>query len=272
MSISPEITLGPFSQRMCSGAKWLGQDDFPSNQTWANELERVLSHLETHGQLQRYLSNLRGTLTQRHGFLAEARVAFFLCYNGFSITSWEPQGSSNSLGEFEIQWNSSLPIFVEVKGPTWEGELNESELKNGRKKTGKYKDGEPRILNTMGKIIKAIDKSKEQNKFAEGRPNLLVVYASYLFASPLALNRKIVEPKIKTALCDLPNLGGVLVFDATCKGPKIDYETLFIENEAKYCRGKLPELVVEHFNALSTDLAKRSHVRQIDSTAFCIRV
>ncbi len=247
MPIPSEVTLGCLSRCMCNGASWLVQDDFPASQIWADELERVLSHLEAHGQFQRYLPNLRGKLTQRNGALAEARVSFFFIRNGFSITSWEPAGDSDSVGEFELQWKSDPSIFVEVKGPTWEGQLCEDERKNGRKDTGKYMHSEIRSLDTNGKVLAAMRKAGQQGKFAKGRPNLLVVYTSYLFVSPLELNVKIVVPKLKTGLNDFPSLGGVLVFDTTCKGLTIDYNILFIENEAADCSSRLPTSVVQWF-------------------------
>ena len=40
---------------------------------------------------------------------------------------WEPKGASDNLGDFEIQWENTQPIFVEVKDPCWEGELEDNE-------------------------------------------------------------------------------------------------------------------------------------------------
>lgn len=252
MPMPDEVILGQLAHYMCSGASWWGQDGFPSNQKWADELERVLSHLEAHGQLQRYLPNLRGKLTQRNGALAEARVSFFLCCNGFRITSWEPQGVSNSLGEFEIQFKSSPKIFVEVKGPTWEGELSKSEYTGRRKQDGKYVHAEARTLGTIQKVIEAIAKSRKQNKFAVGRPNLLVVYTSYLFVSPLELSPKIVVPKVRAALNELPELGAVLIFDATCRESTIEYDVLFIENGTQHCSCKFPEVAKQTIHRLQS--------------------
>lgn len=245
MSFPSKETLGPLLRSMCNGASWWNKDDFPSNQIWADEIEKVLSHLDEHNQFQRYLPNLRGKLSQRNGALAEARVAFFFCRNGFSIISWEPHGNSNSLGEFEIQWDSTAPIFVEVKGPTWEGELNETERNSDRKNVGKYKHAETRTLDSIGKILEAISKAKNQKKFAVSRPNLLVVYSAHMFVSPLELNPQIVVPKVTAVLNDFPTLGGVLVFNAICRNTTIDYQTLFIENKADNCSSKLPIEVVD---------------------------
>ena len=102
MTFNSEIKLGPLTRAMCDSPSWKGQDDFPSSQLWADELEKVLSFLQVHAQFECYLPVLKGKLTQRDGALAEARVAFFFHRNGFLILSWEPKGASNRFGEFEI--------------------------------------------------------------------------------------------------------------------------------------------------------------------------
>ncbi len=260
LSVPSDVTLGPLLQLTCRGASWEGQDDFPSNQIWANEIEKVLSHLKAHNQLQRYLSNLRGKLTQRNGALSEGRVSFFFWDIGYKIISWEPHGNANSLGEFEIQWKSSPPIFVEVKGPTWEGELGKNERDNGRKKAGKYIHAETRSLDTIGKVIEAINKAKEQKKFIGGRPNLLVINSSNMFVSPLELNPQIVVPKVKSALNEFLRLGGVLIFNVRCRNLTIEYESLFIESEAEHCSGKLPDSVIDSL-CRSTDFTKHRTIQ-----------
>jgi hypothetical protein len=70
MPVPSEVTLGPLLGCMCSGAPWWNHDNFPNNQIWTDEIERVLSHLEAHGQLQRYLPVPGGKLTQRDGAIA----------------------------------------------------------------------------------------------------------------------------------------------------------------------------------------------------------
>ena len=89
MAIPDGVNLGPLTQEIVSNASWFCTDDFPSNQAWADDVERVLADLKTHGQFDRFLPRLRGKLTQRDGALAEARVSFFFHSWGFSITSWE---------------------------------------------------------------------------------------------------------------------------------------------------------------------------------------
>jgi len=224
-----DVIIGPLTQYIFNGASWKDIDNFPSNQMWADNVECVLSHLKSHNQLERFLPMLRGKLTQRDSALAEARTSYFFSNKGFKIISWEPAGDSNSLGEFEIQWESTTPIFVEVKGPRWEGELNQNE-RNHRKQEGKYKNGEVRSLDTIGKVTKAIEKAVTQRKFAEGKPNLLVVSTSNLFVSPTELSKKIVGPKVQAAMKSFNSLSGVLMHDVICKGGFIDYGTFFVKN------------------------------------------
>lgn len=238
------VKLGPLTQEIVSNASWFCTDDFPSNQEWADYVERVLAHLKTHGQFDRFLPRLRGKLTQRDGALAEARVSFLFHGWGFSITSWEPRTASGSLGEFEIQWKSTSPIFVEVKGPRWEGEMDQSE-RTIRKREGKYKSGEARTLDTIGKVIEAIDKAKKQNKFSAGKPNLLVICTTNLFVSPTELSDKIVKPKVEAALKSALLIGGVLLLNIMCQEMKIRYETLFVTNSTANEDSKLPLPVEE---------------------------
>jgi len=253
MAIPDGVNLGPLTQEIVSNASWFCTDDFPSNQAWADDVERVLAHLKTHGQFDRFLPRLRGKLTQRDGALAEARVSFLFHRQGFSITSWEPRTASGSLGEFEIQWKSTSPILVEVKGPRWEGELDQSE-RTMRKKEGKYKNGEARTLDTIGKVIEAIDKAKKQNKFLPGKPNLLVICTSNLFVSPNELSDKIVKPKVETALKSACLISGVLVLNIICQEMKLRYETLFVTNSTAKQDSKLPLLLEEWLLSTNNDI------------------
>lgn len=194
LTINHEVKLGPLTETICRDASWRGKDEFPSSQLWADEVERVLSFLEIQGQFGRYLPMLGGKLTQRDGALAEARVAFFFHRNGFQIVSWHPKGASNRFGEFQVQWHDTKPIFVEVKGPRWEGELNDHEKFGPRRQQPRYINGEARFVDSVGKIIDAAEKAIP--KFPTSGPNLLVVVAYLLFVSPRELPRNILEPQL----------------------------------------------------------------------------
>jgi hypothetical protein len=240
MSTPLDVSIGPLSERICRGARWENADDFPSNQAWADVLERILRNLDSHGQFERFLPILRGKLSQRDGALAEAHAAFYLSCSGFKIISWEPPGAFHSIGEFEIQWQLENSIFVEVKGPGWRGELSSDE-REFRKMNEKYINAEVRSLNTIGKVINAIEKTKQQDKFTENRPNLLVLYASNLFITPNALSPRILVPKVSSVLETLPQLGGVLILDAVCRNSVVRYETMLIQNSTGDCMSKLPK-------------------------------
>jgi hypothetical protein len=230
MTFNPEIKLGPLTSAMCDSASWKGQDDFPSSQLWADEAEKILSFLQVHGQFERYLPRLKGKITQRDGALAEARVAFFFHRNGFSILSWEPKGASNRFGEFEIQWKNARPIFVEVKGPRWEGELEDNEKFGPRRSQPRYLNAEARCVNPVEKVISAAEKAVP--KFLSDRPNLLVVTGYLLFLSPSELPRDIVEPQISHALSDqnFSRAGGIMIFDTHYSSKSIAYQIVFVEN------------------------------------------
>ena len=245
MSILHQIRLGPLTSAMCKDAGCEGQNGFPSNQTWADEVERVLSFLQVQGQFERYLPMLRGTLTQRDGAFAEARVAFFFHRNGFSIVSWEPRGLSNKLGEFEIQWPDTQPIFVEVKCPRWEGELNDAEKKGPRRQQPRYINAEARWVDPVERVI--YEAGKAAPKFLPNKPNLLVVAVYLLFLTPRELPQNIVEPMIRSALSDkkFTTIGGIMIFDTLYKGDSVNYEIVFINNCSAEPLCAIPEIVAK---------------------------
>ena len=50
------MRLGSFTQRMLSEARWKGtrEEDFPSDQVWADDIESVLRFLEDQNQIERF--------------------------------------------------------------------------------------------------------------------------------------------------------------------------------------------------------------------------
>jgi|SRR5215510_348704 len=146
VSVPNGVRLGPLVSTIRDGAAWAKEDEFPSDQTWADEVERVLSFTQMQGQFANYLGRLRGSAKQRYSALAELRTAFFLSRNSFPIVEWEPLGANSKKGEFFIRTPNSVDIFTEVKSPSWEGELSPEEITNGRKDQGKILDGEARMI------------------------------------------------------------------------------------------------------------------------------
>lgn len=243
--MQPRITLGHLVRTIREGATWNDAHEFPSSQPWADELERVLSFLCSQQMFSVFLPRLRGDSRQRDAALAEARVAFFFHRNGFRILAWEPHAGGSGPGDLEIQWRDADPLFIEIKGPTWQSELSEDEHRDGvRRRLPKYLDGEVRSLDTAGRIIYAIDKALP--KFNPKRVNV-VALASNLFVSPL----DVPETRLFDLLTDRLRVstrrivGGVVLFDAVCETerpcPCVEYRSRLIVNDVAL--RPLPEAV-----------------------------
>jgi hypothetical protein len=119
-----DVSIGPLTRTLITGAKWQGQDSFPAWQTWADDVESVLQFLRDNGRFDRFRDLIQKTRTPQHrdAMLAEARGSFYLDGHGFTILEWEPLGEGTALGEARAQLGASPAIFVEVKQPSWQGE------------------------------------------------------------------------------------------------------------------------------------------------------
>lgn len=257
MPLNTRIKIGPLVNAIFRKAKWLNAVTFPSDQAQADELEKLLSHLDSHKQLNRYSSMLCARIEQKDSALAEVRASYFLNLKGFSIVSWEPKGSSNTLGEFEIQWARTNPIFVEVKGPRWEGELEDNEIHGQRRHQQKYPNGEARWFDSIGKCMKVAE-DKALPKFLSDRPNMLVIVDDNLFVSLLQLPRDIVEPSISSKLAESVylRLGGILIFNTDYSTDPISYSTVFIENPSPDPKCAVPTDVARVLSATNADSFK----------------
>jgi hypothetical protein len=173
------VELGPLTRTVLDRSVWREDSQFPAWQEWADETERILSFLVAQGQFERFLPRLRAR--EREGAFAEIRFAYFLHCNGFRILQWEPEGVSGRPGDLEVDWRGTGAIFIEVKGPGWEGELSPEERAKGRLAKGKNVDMEVRSVDSIGPVLYAIDKSLP--KFAKDRCNLVAVVDD-LFTSP----------------------------------------------------------------------------------------
>lgn len=130
---------------------------------------------------ERFLPRLRARESERDGALAEARTGFFFQRNGFRIVAWAPEAVLDRPGDMEVQWQDTEPVFVEVKGPGWEGELSAEEIRAGRRFLPKYINAEGRAVGPVARVVSAVDKALP--KFAPDRINLVVVVDD-LFVSP----------------------------------------------------------------------------------------
>ena len=146
-----EINLGSLTQTVLDGAVWRNESEFPAFQTWADEVERVFSFLVAQNVFERFLPRLRAR--ERDGALAEARAGFFFHRNRFHILDWEPIAVPNRPGDIEIQWQDGEPLFIEVKGPGWEGELSPEEIRSGRQHLPKYVNAEGRAVGPTERVL-----------------------------------------------------------------------------------------------------------------------
>ena len=120
----PEICLGPLTRTISNGAKWWSEDKFPAWQEWADEVERVLEHLQAQGQFDRFLpvsETWMPSTGMRNSQKHEPRSSS--SETGFAGPEYDPPGANGNEGDLTIQWRTSAPIFVEVKNPNWRGEL-----------------------------------------------------------------------------------------------------------------------------------------------------
>jgi len=71
------VRIGTLTATVMDDADWRGQDEFPSSQHVADEVEKVLAYVVAKGQFRRYLGALRGRKSQFDSALFELRVAFY---------------------------------------------------------------------------------------------------------------------------------------------------------------------------------------------------
>jgi hypothetical protein len=229
---------------MISRKLWQGDEaQYVPVQEYIEEIISLLNFLCKHQQYEKYASRFLGKYTQVNGALAEVRVSYFLEKIGFIIVEWEPPGAGNHEGEFIVKTGDSSKIFVEVKAPTWEGELTDEEKIGERKKQMKNLHAEARFVDPVSLIKKAIDKAAP--KFKDDQLNLLAV-ASYLsFMPPFEMPRDIFEPCIKDELLkmNIENLSGIFILGIENLGKGNKYKSFYIRNPNVKSISSLPKEV-----------------------------
>jgi hypothetical protein len=176
------VKLGPLTAAMRAEARWRNEDHlYPAWQVFADEIERILRFADEQGQLSRCWSNLTARIPQRDSALDELRVAYHLHQHQFRVVDWEPAGLNGNRGEYLVCGPSSVEIFVEVKGPRWEGELDDEEIKAGRTKQPKELYLEGRAVAPWQRIRFEVEKAYK--KFIPSVPNLLVIVGNRGFVS-----------------------------------------------------------------------------------------
>ena len=224
-----EVRLGPLTSTVLDGAVWRDGSQFPAFQVWADEVERVLSFLQARGVFARFLPRLRAR--EREGALAEGRAAFFFHRNGFHILRWEPEAVPNHPGDIEIQWQQREPVFVEVKGPGWKGELSADEIGGQRTWLPKYINAEARAIEPTERVLYSVRKALP--KLAGHRANL-VVAVDDLFVSPVELPKDYLAAALARSLepTEFARVGGVLLLNPVSHGDFVEYRKYFVPNAA----------------------------------------
>jgi hypothetical protein len=209
------------------GAVWRDDSEFPASQHWADEVERVLSFLVSQDKFGEFLPRLRAR--ERDGAFAEARVAFFFHRIGFKITDWEPVAVANRPGDLEMRWRDSEPIFVEVKGPGWEGELAQEEIKAGRQHAPKYINADARFVDPVKRVLYAVAKAIPK---LDGKRCNLVVVVDDLFLSPTEMPRQILGGQLTSGLNDLnyAPVSAVFLLSPASYGQGVEYRKYFVPN------------------------------------------
>lgn len=245
-----EVKLGPLTRTVLDGAFWRAKSQYPASQVWADEAERLFAFLVTQCVFDRFLPRLRAREREKTAALAEARVGFFFHRNGFRILRWEPEEVPGHPGDLDIQWRDTEPIFVEVKGPDWEGELSEAERRTGRKGLPKYINAEARVIAPQERVLYAITRALP--KLVERRANLIVVVDD-LFVSPLYLTKDYLTRALVNGLADptCRSVGGVFLLNPVSYGDFVEYRKYFAPNVG--AAHPLPDVVKEGLAAGNND-------------------
>lgn len=164
----------PQLNQVVQGATWIGADDFPASEEWADEHELRLAFIHAQGVLGHYLPRLRGPKERRDEAFTEITVAYFLAVRcGHPILAWEPVGVRGKRGEFRVAV-AGQSVFVEVKSPGWEQEIAAAEGQGSpRLSQPKYISGEARSTGPWESVRHAVKKAYP--KLADIEPTLLVI-------------------------------------------------------------------------------------------------
>lgn len=240
--------LGPLTAKIVGAAGWASSNaKCPSCQQWADEFERVFSYSDYRGQFANYFNRLTSkSYSQFDSSLAELRVAYHLDRTGFPIVTWEPIPKSGNAGEFIVACPSGENVFVEVKSPGWESELESHELKAGRATQEKYRDNEGRWVAPHAAIQFGIRKAYK--KFDSASRNLLVI-ADDLFLRLETSPETFAQAALYRAggyfaNSAYENLGGIGVFWVDQTTVPLGYKMKFFLNRNALSTAAIPEGMV----------------------------
>jgi hypothetical protein len=245
------LNLGPLTARVVAAAGWASaKPQCPSNQRWADEFERVFNYADSKGQFIKYFNRLTsGRYPQFDSSLAELRVVYYLDSTGFSVVEWEPIPKSGNAGEFIVLCPSGKRVFVEVKSPGWESQLNQAELRAGRARQDKHKDLEARFIANYKAIQFAIQKAYK--KFAPESANLLVVVDDLFVPLEAAPKRfaqmALYEPGGYFTNNAFENLGGIGIFWIDQNPEQLGYGMELFINDHALPTAAVPKTMVNMF-------------------------
>ncbi len=244
----------PLLAKIAQGSRWLGEDEFPSDELWADEVEKWLQYVEGRSQFDRFLPRLRDLPAQRDETLAEIKSAYFIdTYAGYQICAWEPCGEGAKLGDFSFAFKATK-VFCEVKSPGWERAIVESQGVNSpRLKEPKYIPGiESSWFDNSRYVSDSI--LKAEPKFPNDNPTLLILVDDLkvsLIDDPLGMPKALYGSGTGCFTSNqFKNLGAVGVLNVENTG-RIEYRFCVYHNPMAERAIGLPREVFANFKQVS---------------------
>jgi len=277
------VRLGPLTQRLLSGARWQGADEFPASQVWADDVEEVLTFLQRERRLEAFLAIIQNVQTPQHrdALLAEVRGAFHLARSGFRIVQWEPPGEGTAKGDVLVSLADCPDIFVEIKQPGWQGEhlprrvaerrslsQDAKQKRFARMKQDKRRDGECGAVAPHSEAMDVVRRNALP-KLTDRCPNLVVVVDD-LKVTPVGLpwlaefvEREFAnpdhDPDDPEDVFTYERLGGVLFLEPEPENSQmIYYRANFVQNPGALPGCALPPAV----GALLSQMREESQLRR----------
>ena len=142
------------------------------------------------------------------------------------------------------------PIFVELKGSGWEGELTPNEIAAGRQHSDKCINAEARAVGPIGRVVYAMEKALP--KLDASRGNLVVVVDD-LFISPTELPKGCLASSLahKIKATDFRPISGLFLINPVSYGSPVEYRKYFVANPNAVTA--LPDTVAEGLSMGNAD-------------------
>jgi hypothetical protein len=203
------LPLGPLAASFLGSNPW---NNLPAEREWRGyparladvlELETLCLFAREESRIDHYVARLKSKLERPDEALNELRVGLFFKSLGYRIVEWEPIGNNGKKGEYLISDSGGDLLFVEVKSPGWEGELDPEERRAGRKNQKKYIVGECRRgPNATWPQIRCCV-TKAYTKFLPSCKNLLVIADDFRVPpDDLQMELALYNPHLSRSLSD----------------------------------------------------------------------